>query len=103
MDLAQRFRQAEAIDFCRRWKVAELALFGSIARGEARAGSDVDLLVTFLPGAEWTLLDHMAMQRELETMLGHPVDLVSRSAVDRSPNPYRRTAILNSARTVYAA
>ena len=88
---------------CQRWKVAELALFGSALRDDQRADSDVDLLVTFAPDADWSLLDHIRMQQELADLLGRPVDLVSRRAIERSHNPLRRHEILGSARTVYAA
>jgi predicted nucleotidyltransferase len=46
--------------------------------------SDVDLLATFSPDAEWGLLDHIAMQHELQDMLHRPVELVSRRALERS-------------------
>ena len=52
-------------DFCRKWKIVELSLFGSVLRDDFRPNSDVDLLVTFSPDAEWSLLDHMAMEEEL--------------------------------------
>jgi predicted nucleotidyltransferase len=89
--------------FCRRWKVAELALFGSALRDDFGPDSDVDLLVTFAPDADWSLLDHIRMQQELADLLGRPVDLVSRRAIEQSRNPLRRREILGSARTVYAA
>jgi predicted nucleotidyltransferase len=90
-------------DFCRRWKIAELALFGSSLRGDARLDSDIDLLVTFSAGANWGVLDHFQMEEELEKLLGRSVDLVSRLAVERSHNWLRRDEILSTARTVYAA
>lgn len=89
--------------FCLRWKIAELAVFGSALREDFGADSDVDLLVTFAPDADWSLLDHVRMQEELAQLLGRPADLVSRRAIERSPNPIRKRAILGSARTVYAA
>jgi predicted nucleotidyltransferase len=49
-------------EFCRRWKVAELALFGSALRSDFTPASDVDLLVTFEPEADRGLLDHVAME-----------------------------------------
>ena len=49
-------------------------LFGSVARREARADSDVDFLVELRPGS--SLLDHAAMQLELEELLGRKVDIV---------------------------
>ena len=44
-------------DFCRRWKIAKLELFGSMLVDPQSAG-DVDLLVTFLPDAKWGLFEH---------------------------------------------
>ena len=91
------------LEVCRRWRVTELALFGSFARGEAGPASDVDLLVTFDPEARWSLWDHIGAQADLAEVFGRPVDLVTRRAVERSKNWIRRADILESARVVYAA
>ncbi|MBM4019734.1 MAG: nucleotidyltransferase family protein [Planctomycetes bacterium] len=88
-------------EFCRRWKVVELALFGSVLRDDFRPDSDVDVLVTFAEGARWTLFDMVDMRDELSRVLGRPVDLVSRRGVQRSRNHLRRQAILSSAETIY--
>ena len=101
LDLAP-YRYALA-DFARRWQVKELAIFGSALRDDFGPESDVDLLVTFEPDAEWSLFDHVTMQDELEALFQRPVDLVGHRAVKRSANPFRRRAILDSARTIYAA
>ena len=93
----------EIADFCRRWKVRELAVFGSALREDFEADSDVDLLVTFAPDATWGLLDQVTMEDELATILGRPVDLVSRRAVEKSSNWIRREAILGSAETIHVA
>lgn len=93
----------ELAAFCQRWKVRELALFGSVLREDFGPDSDVDLLVSFEPSADWSLLDHVKMEKELEVMLGREVDLVSRRAVERSENWIRRKEILDTAETVYAA
>ncbi len=89
--------------FCRKWKISELALFGSVLRDDFRPDSDVDVLVSFAQEADWSLLDHMAMEEELAGILGRKVDLVSRRAIERSANRIRRQAILGSAEVVYAA
>jgi predicted nucleotidyltransferase len=89
--------------FCRRWKIVELSLFGSALREDFRDDSDIDLLARFAPEARWSLLDHARMERELAEMLGREVDLVSRTAVETSPNWIRRREILSSARALYAA
>ncbi|MCH9019219.1 MAG: nucleotidyltransferase family protein [Proteobacteria bacterium] len=90
-------------EFCRRWKIAELALFGSALRSDFKPDSDVDMLVTFEAGAAWSLMDHVRIQDELADLLGRKVDLVSRKGIERSRNYIRRKAILGSAEVIYAA
>jgi predicted nucleotidyltransferase len=95
--------QAEIEAFCRQWKIQKLELFGSAVRGELTPESDIDLLATWQPDADWSLLDHVRMERELSGILARKVDLVSRRAVEGSRNWILRQHILSSARTVYAA
>lgn len=95
---------AEAITaFCERWKITELALFGSVLRRDFQPDSDVDVLVRFDPGARHTLFDMVRMQDELESVLGREVDLVSRQGIESSRNHIRRNAILESAEVIYGA
>ncbi|MBZ0254343.1 MAG: nucleotidyltransferase family protein [Candidatus Methylomirabilis sp.] len=89
--------------FCRKWKVRELALFGSVLREDFRPDSDVDVLVTFEEGAPWSLLDWVRMTEELGNVFGREVDLVERDAVLSSENYIRRRHILESAESVYVA
>lgn len=95
--------QSRVEEFCRRWRISELAFFGSVVRDDFRPNSDVDILVTFAPDADWSLFDHAAMQEELAGLVGRRVDLVTRSAVERSPNWIRRKAILSTAQPFYVA
>jgi hypothetical protein len=95
--------QEQMAQFYQRWQITELALFGSVLRPDFRAESDIDVLVTFAPEAQWSLLDHVEMQDELEAILGRPVDLLTRAGIERSQNYLRRRAILNSAEVIYAA
>jgi predicted nucleotidyltransferase len=90
-------------DYCRKWKIVEFSLFGSVLRDDFSSESDVDVLVTFSPGAEWTLFDHMDMQEELAALLGRKADLITRRAVERSKNWILRKAILESAEPLYVA
>jgi hypothetical protein len=90
-------------DFCRRWKITRLEIFGSALREDFRSDSDLDFLATFAPDSQWSVLDHVAMEDELKSLLGRDVDLVSRDAVERSHNPYRRKSILESAHAIYSA
>ena len=95
--------QNQIADFCRRWQISEFALFGSALRDDFDPDSDLDILVTFAPGAEWSLLDHVRMEQELADLLGRKIDLLSRRAVEHSHNWMRRREILNTAEVVYAA
>ena len=95
--------QANISEFCERWKIAELALFGSALRSDFSPESDLDVLVTFTPDADWGLLDHYRMKEELATLLGREVDLLTRRAVEKSQNWLRRREILSTAQVVYAA
>jgi hypothetical protein len=89
--------------FCRRWRIQEFSLFGSVLNERFAAGSDVDVLVTFAPGVipSFKALDEM--EKELEALFGRPVDLVDKVAIQESPNYIRREAILDSAQVVYAS
>ena len=89
-------------DFCRRWKIARLEVFGSVLRDDFRPESDLDFLYTFAPEAHWGW-DIVTMEEELSALIHRPVDLVSREAVASSLNWIRREHILSSAREIYSA
>jgi predicted nucleotidyltransferase len=93
--------RGQIADFCQRWHIRELALFGSVLRDDFRPDSDLDILVTFTPEANWSLLDHLRMEQELATLLNRKIDLFSRRAVEQSHNWMRRLEILNTAEVVY--
>ena len=95
--------QRKISDFCQRWRITEFALFGSVLRDDFDAESDLDILVAFAPDADWSLLDHIQMEQELEALLGRKVDLLSRRSVERSHNWLRRREILETAEVVYAS
>lgn len=88
--------------FCQEHGIARLELFGSALGENFRDSSDVDLLATLRPAARPTLLDWAEMQEQLAEMFGRPVDLVSRRAVERSRNRYRKHSILSTATPIYA-
>jgi len=95
--------QEQIEQFCDRWKIGRLAVFGSAAEGKLRPDSDIDLLVTFIPDADWTMFDHFAMEDELCELFGREVDLVNVRALEENPNPAYRREIIGSARQIYAA
>ena len=86
--------------FCRRWKITEFAVFGSVLREDFRHDSDVDVLVTFTPDAEHSLLDIVQMQDELAEISGRAVHLVEAQGLR---NPFRRHEILSTKEVIYAA
>ena len=89
--------------FCRKWKITELALFGSVLREDFRPDSDVDVLVTFSPNADWGFEHLLDMKEELQTIFGRSVDLVEKHVVEQSENYIRRKHILTHMETVYVA
>lgn len=90
-------------EFCRRWGIVEFALFGSVLREDFRPESDVDVLVTFAPDTKIGLFAYSRMEDELAEILGRPVDIIEREAVERSDNYIRRKHILANKETIYVA
>ena len=103
-DVAQRLSwlipEGELARFCDRWRVRELALFGSVLRDDFSPTSDIDVLVSFDDEAPWSLWDLTAMRDELTCLFGRQVDLVEREGLR---NPFRRDRILSTKKVVYAA
>ena len=87
-------------DFCRRWKIKEMAIFGSALRDDFGPESDIDLLVTFSEEARWTLFDWAEMIEELKKITGRDIDLVDRESIR---NPFRRRSILARMEAIYGA
>jgi uncharacterized protein len=94
---------ADIAELCRRHGVARLEVFGSAARDADfdPATSDADVLVTFTAAAGNDLGTYLDLKEALETLLGRPVDLLERDAIEASRNSIRRRAILNSAQPLY--
>jgi len=88
-------------EVCLRHPVSRADLFGSAARGSTRPGSDVDVLVEFLPEAEVGLFELGSLREDLAEALHFPVDVVSRRAVVQSPNPFRLRALLTDTVAAY--
>jgi predicted nucleotidyltransferase len=95
--------QAKIAAFCRKWKITELSLFGSVLRDDFRADSDVDVLVSFAPDSRWSLMDLVRMEEELGGILGRKVDMVERKSVELSENYIRRSHILDSLEPCFSA
>ena len=93
-------------EFCRKWQIKELALFGSALGDDFRPESDVDLLVTFHDPhrsfGPW-MGELQEMQEELTRLFSRPVDFVLRDTVERSENYIRRRRILSELLPLYVA
>jgi len=87
-------------DFCRKWRVRELSIFGSALRDDFRPDSYLDFLVSFEPEAHLDIDILIAMKEELEARFGRPVDLVEKEALR---NPWRKYEILRTREVLYAA
>jgi predicted nucleotidyltransferase len=85
-------------ELCRKYGIAELSVFGSVARGEARPDSDVDLLYVRVPGNDLGM-SYFALQEDLEELFGRPVDLVAKDSLHR----VIRDQVLADAQVLYAA
>lgn len=87
-------------EFCKKWKIVELSLFGSVLREDFRSDSDVDVLVGFSEDAGWNIFDLVKIHDELKEIFGREVDLVEKGTIR---NPFRRRSIMAAREVLYAA
>ncbi len=87
-------------EFCMKWRISELSIFGSALRDDFGAESDLDFLLSFAPDASWDLWDWVDMRDELMALTGRDVDIVAKEALR---NPYRRKNILANREIIHAA
>lgn len=92
-------KRSVLLDLCRRYRVRELALFGSALRADFGEESDLDFLVEFDPDAQVGLLTLLNMQRDLSSLFGRDVDLVPKAGL----KPFLRQQVLADAEVLYAA
>lgn len=95
-EFREKIAKEKISEFCRKWKVKELALFGSVLTEKFREDSDIDVLVTLMDDANHSLFDLVHMEEELEQIFGREVDLVSRRGIESSRNYLRKEAILST-------
>jgi predicted nucleotidyltransferase len=89
---------ARIAEICKRYGIKEMSIFGSAARGDMHADSDVDVMVEFLPDVVhgW---EYFRLERELAEVFGRPVDLATKKWM----KPRVKARVLPEAHLVYAA
>jgi len=85
---------------CRKWRITEFSLFGSVLRSDFRPDSDIDVLVSFAQDAGWSLHDIVRLEDELTALFGRQAQVVEARALR---NPFRRASILRTRKVLYAA
>jgi predicted nucleotidyltransferase len=86
-----RSRREQILQIAERHGASQVRVFGSVSRGQTAPSSDIDLLVHM--GEDRSLLDRIALIRELEHLFGHSVDVVN----DRALHPEIRNTVLSEA------
>ena len=100
MGLQLAVDQTQIAEFCGKWRVKELSIFGSALQDDFRPDSDVDVLVELQPQHGLVLYDWLKMIEELTGIFGRDVDLVAKGGLR---NALRRERILRTAEVLYAA
>jgi hypothetical protein len=91
------FNLPALIEICRQNDVSMIGVFGSMARGEAKKKSDIDLLVRF--SKRKSLLATVRLERELTEALGRKVDLLTEASI----SPYMRERVLKEMKVIYGS
>jgi len=87
-------------ELCRRWKIRELAVFGSVLREDFGPESDIDVLLTFEPHVHLGIDEYIDLQADLVGLFGREVDIVNKRTLR---NPYLRHRVLTTRRVLHAA
>ena len=77
--------------------IQSAALFGSVVRGTAGAGSDIDVLIDLVPGSRFSLVDMAETKDFLEKQFGRNIDVVTREGLD----PAIRDRVLREAESAF--
>lgn len=88
------------IDIAKKYKVKQLYLFGSVLREDFTDQSDIDIMVVFETGTEYSYFDLYDFKDNLQQLFNRKIDLIEK---DSLINPFRRSEILSTARLIYAA
>lgn len=88
-------------NFCEKWKISKLSLFGSYLTPDFNKDSDVDVLIEFNDNAKYGFFEMVEMKAELEKIFGRKVDLITRKGLNYSRNYLRTKSILSNTKVMY--
>lgn len=88
-------------EICQQWEITELALFGSVLREDFKIDSDIDILVTFTPNNNISLLDLENIEQQFSSLFNRSVDIVTKKSIENSHNWIRRQNILDNSEVIY--
>jgi len=91
----------EIVQFCQRWNITELSLFGSVLNDQFHRDSDIDILIRIAPKTRQGLLTLAKIKHDLEASTGRVVDIVLKESIENSENWIRRNEILKTAQVIY--
>ncbi len=97
-----KFDSSAILEFCLKWKIESLSIFGSVTRDDFGPDSDVDFVVVHEADANWDLADHFRMQDELARILGREVDVLDREGIEASENRFLKKEIFSTMEPIYA-
>ena len=90
-------QREQLAEFCQRYPIQKLSLFGSVLREDFTSVSDIDFLVEFLPNARVGYFEMVRMENELTDLVGRKADL----RTPKELSPYFRQNVLNEAVVQY--
>ena len=94
------FDKKKIEQFCKKWQVERLAIFGSALRADFSTESDVDVLIKFIPNFSWGF-EIATIHEELTKIFGRDVDLVSLRSIENSRNTFKKAEILSNCKIIY--
>lgn len=91
------YSKEELKQICSKYQVDYLGVFGSVARGDDKKGSDIDLLVKFSPANNGGLFELSAMRDDLQKLLHRKVDLLTEGFLSK----YFKDEVISEAKSIY--
>lgn len=95
------FNRERLETICVKWGIKELSVFGSVNTDKFTAESDIDILIDFNQGVSIGYLRYYQLYKELESLFGRKIDLLTKRSVLKSRNVYLRESVLSTRKVIY--